>query len=190
MILIPTLFCPKSWESMTGKDTQRFCSYCKKNVHNLETLSARDRLALLASPAASVCSRYRLAIRQPAKGREDAYRRHLLRYDAGVALTGSVLLVLWEWHGREEKQKYYRAAGISPSEQGMPRKFYTEHQVIAVGGLYLGPLADPEMPSILLDVRQSATPELRIDLEAVNRLIGEARPKLPAEIPRVELKPD
>src|SRR4051794_3915674 len=108
MLLIPTLLCPKSWESMSGDENQRFCSYCKKHVHNLAALSVSERLALLSSPASSICSRYHVALRRPTKGNEDSYYRHLAKYGAGVALTGSVLLVLWEMQGRAEPERFYR----------------------------------------------------------------------------------
>src|SRR5207244_2805169 len=98
-LLIPTFFCPKAWEGMTGNEATRHCSYCNKHVHNLDALSVSERLALLSSPAAQVCARYRVAIRRPVKGREKSYYRHLLKYGAGVALSGSVFLVLWEIEG-------------------------------------------------------------------------------------------
>src|SRR3954462_8006020 len=106
MLLVPTFFCPKPWEGMSGNETQRFCRYCKKHVHNLEALPVKERLALLASPAASICSRYQLAIRRPAKGHEESYRMHLLKHGAGVVLIGSVLLVLWEMHAQAAKETY------------------------------------------------------------------------------------
>src|SRR5882672_9516006 len=96
MLLVPTLLCPKAWESMSGNEATRFCTYCKKHVHNLEAMSVSDRLALLSSPAASICARYKVAIRRPVKGKKESYIRHVLKYGAGVALTSSALLVLCE----------------------------------------------------------------------------------------------
>src|SRR3954468_16331618 len=87
-MLIPALFCPKPWEGMNGDETQRYCSYCKKHVHNLQGMPLSERLALLTSPAGSLCGRYQIAIRRAAKGKEDLYRQHLLKYGACVALTG------------------------------------------------------------------------------------------------------
>jgi hypothetical protein len=132
-LLIPTFLCPKAWESMSGTDKERHCSYCNKSVHNLAAMTARERLALLSSPAASICSRYRVAIRRPAKGRETAYHRHLLKYGAGVALSGSVILVLWEMHGQTAKDRYYRATGVTPGSCAMPPDLFNEHQTFLLG---------------------------------------------------------
>ncbi len=138
MLLIPTLLCPKPWESMSGNETQRFCTYCKKHVHNLETMSVSERLALLSSPAASICSRYRVAIRRPAKGKEEAYYLHQAKHGAGVAVVGSALLVLWEMHGEAEKERFYRAAAPHASPNGtivweMPKEHYCQHEVVLRG---------------------------------------------------------
>src|SRR5688572_4523271 len=106
-LLIPTFLCPKAWQSMSGNDKERHCSYCNKSVHNLAAMTARERLALLSSPAARVCSRYVAAIRRPAPGKEASYHRHLLKYGAGVAIGGAALVVLWEREGRAEQERYY-----------------------------------------------------------------------------------
>jgi hypothetical protein len=185
-MLIPTLFCPKPWEGMTGDETQRFCSYCKKHVRNLQGLPLNERLALLASPAASLCGRYQIAIRRPEKGREAQYHRHLLKYGASVALTGSVLIVLWEWHGRTEQEKYYVAAGISPAERHMPRMFYREQQSIMVG--MLGPCPEGEGGPIapVVDISNIAPAGLKLDAAEVDRMMRAALPK--PETPVVPLE--
>src|SRR5258708_4566861 len=146
MLLIPTLLCPKSWEGMTGNETQRFCTYCKKHVHNLEAMSVSERLALLSSPAASICSRYQVAIRRPAKGKEKEYHHHLLKHGAGVAIVGSILVVLWEMQGQAEKERFYRAVSPRVSLNGtivweMPRELYYQHEVFIVGDLAIAPPA-------------------------------------------------
>jgi hypothetical protein len=188
-LLIPTFLCPKPWASMTGNEATRFCSYCKKHVHNLEVLSVGERLALLASPAASVCSRYQLAIRRPAKGREESYRSHLLKYGTGVALAGSVLAVLWEWQGNGEKQRYYKAAGISPAQQGMPRHYYDEHQVVAMGMAVCDFTPDPLKPEdSLVDQMDPAPLELKLDPAEVDRLIEQAKPQYNKDTPVVPLR--
>ena len=180
-LLIPTFLCPKPWASMTGNEATRFCSYCQKHVHNLEAMGRSERLALLTSPAATICSRYRLAIRRPAKGREDAYRAHLMKYGTGVALVGSVLAVLWEWQGNVEKQRYYKAAGISPAQQGMPRNYYEEHQVVTMGMAVCDFTPDPLKPEdSLVDLIDPAPLELKLDPAEVDRLIEQAKPQ-PAE---------
>lgn len=188
MTLIPTLLCPKSWEGMTGSETERFCSYCKKHVHNLEALSVSERLALLSSPAASICSRYKIAIRRPAKGQKESYQRHLLKYGTGVALTGAVLVVLWEWHGQEEKQRYYKAAGISPAEQGMPRHLYVEHQSLAVGMLTFDRALESETGSPYADLNAPKAAEFRLDVAEIDRLIQQTKPQFVKEKHVVELK--
>lgn len=110
-LLIPTFFCPKAWAGMPGDEVTRFCSYCQKNVHNLGAMSVSERLSLLASPAASICARYKIAIRRPAPGKRESYMRRLAKYGAGVALGSSALLVLCEMYAEAEKRTYYRAFG-------------------------------------------------------------------------------
>jgi hypothetical protein len=188
MPLIPTLFCPKPWEEMPGSEIRRFCTYCKKHVHNLENLSERERLALLSSPAGTICSRYRVAIRRPIKGKEESYHHHLLKYGAGVALSGAVLLVLWEWHGQEEKQRYYKVAGIKPSEQGMPRNYYEERQVITVGMPALDSPFEPKLEPQPPELDELSPRELKLDLSEVEKMIELAKPQFPQEKPVVPLK--
>ena len=189
MLLIPTLLCPKSWENMAGDETRRFCTYCKKHVHNLEALSVSERLALLASPAASICSRYQVAIRRPVKGHEESYARHLLKYGAGVALTGSVLLVLWEmraefvrdqWHA--ENRRFYRAAAAdNRTHCGMPDDFYREDKVVLMGEITLlpkpitrhDPAASTPFPHI----------DINLDPLQVDRLLEQTMPKFPVPQP-------
>lgn len=178
MLLIPTLLCPKSWEAMSGNETQRFCSHCKKHVHNLTALSVSERLALLSSPAASICSRYQVAIRRPAKGKEESYYRHLLKYGAGVALTGSVLLVLWEMHERAEKKSYYRAAGTGhPTHCIMPIDYYEEHEVFMLGAMI--PIQSPPDITEITAPPPDAPPQhidLKLDPAEIDRLIKQTKP--------------
>lgn len=189
-MLIPTLFCPKSWEGMSGDETKRFCTYCKKDVHNLQGLPLSERLTLLSTPAASICGRYQIAIRRPAKGKENTYRQHLLKYGTGVALTGSILIVLWEWQGREEKQKYYIAAGIPSSERGMPRKFYREHSSIVVGMLTADRWLEGEGGPIFPDAEslEVAPAGPRLDSFEVDKMMRESLPKIETAKPVVPLQ--
>jgi len=175
MLLIPTFLCPKPWEAMTGNEAQRFCTYCRKHVHNLAALTAAERLALLTSPAASLCSRYRVAIRRPVKGKEKPYLRHLLKYGAGVAVTGSVLLVLWEMQTQAEQKKYYRLAGGIHS--AMPGHLYTEHPVMLLGEMVLPTNRAPHPKSA---PAKAPTPADQIDLDldsaAIDQLIDQCGP--------------
>jgi len=174
MLLIPTMLCPKSWEKMSGGETQRFCTHCKKHVHNLEALSVGDRLALLSSPAASVCSRYRVAIRRPARGQKQSYLRHLAKYGAGVAVTGSVLLVLWEMHDEELQQRYYRAAAAQRKCVPMPAHLYVEHQSHLLGDVAVAAnhpanaRPDPATPV-------PPPPDLKLDPVPIDRLLNQPK---------------
>ena len=99
-------------------------------------------LALLSSPAAQVCSRYVAAIRRPAPGKEASYRRHLLKYGAGVAVAGAVAAVLWEMEGRAEQRRYYQVAGVTPG-MPMPRDWYVEQQSVLMGKIACPPVPRP-----------------------------------------------
>jgi hypothetical protein len=181
MLLIPTLLCPKSWENMPGNETQRFCTYCKKHVHNLEALSVSERLALLSSPAASICSRYQVAIRRPAKGKEESYYLHLAKHGAGVAIVGSALLVLWEMQGREDKERFNRAASPRLSTHGtvvweMPEDHYCEHPIYTVGLA----IALPAPKEIISSDPAGAPPphvDVHLDPVAIDKLIEQFTPK-------------
>lgn len=152
-LLIPTFLCPKAWESMSGNEKERQCSYCNKSVHNLAALTARERLTLLSSPAASVCGRYKIALRRPAPGRRRSYTRHLLKYGASVAVTGSVLLVLWEMELRRIRDAAtplcYRTYPIPtlgcPGPEEMPDSWYQETEIPTVGMLMIMPATPPSV---------------------------------------------
>lgn len=180
MLLIPTLLCPKPWEGMSGNETTRFCTYCKKHVHNLEAMSANERLALLSSPAASICSRYQVAIRRPAKGQEESYYLHLAKHGASVAMAGSVLLVLWEMQGQTEKERYYRAIAPRASSAGpiireMPKNHFCERQVYIVGDVALPPTPPPTTCSIPPGEPPPHV-DLRLDPVAIDQLAEQAKP--------------
>jgi len=175
MLLIPTLLCPKSWERMGGNESRRFCSACSKTVHNLDTLSVAERLALLASPAATVCGRYQAAIRRPAKGREKAYRRHLLKYGAGVVITGAVLIVLWEIKERSGTGVFYRAAKTPASNCPMPKALYDEHKVNLLGEVSFPATTPQRLPCPGTGTVPPEQIDLKLDPAEVERLIQIAR---------------
>jgi hypothetical protein len=191
MLLIPTLLCPKSWEEMSGNETQRFCSHCKKHVHNLDALSVSERLALLSSPAGSLCSRYQVAIRRPAKGQEESYALHLAKHGAGVVVVGSVLVVLWEMHGQAEKERYYRAAKPTPihaaAECPMPSHLYCEQLVFSVGMIAMEPCPPPGLDN---PIKSEAVSPLHVDLKIdptkIDGLFDQIKPATPKP-PLVEL---
>jgi hypothetical protein len=167
---------------MSGNETQRFCSYCKKHVHNLEALSLSERLALLTSPAASICSRYRVAIRRPAKGKEKSYFRHLLKYGAGVAVTGSVLLVLWEMHEPGEKKKYYRAvAATKQTQYAMRQELYEEQSTVLLGRVSHVPFQDPRVEDEKSIHNLPIHFDLDLDKSQVDQLLNGSKPLAPSE---------
>lgn len=50
--------CPAKWDDMVGDERTRFCSGCKKNVHNLSALDAAEAEALLREKNGELCVRY------------------------------------------------------------------------------------------------------------------------------------
>jgi hypothetical protein len=177
MLLIPTLLCPKPWEDMSGSETQRFCTYCKKHVHNLEAMSASERLALLSSPAASICSRYQVAIRRPVRGKEESYYLHLAKHGAGVALVGSVLLVLWELHGQSAKENYYRVAGV-PTNCPMPPEFYQQQLGLLKGDVYIPPRPTGASHPLATMPDTTENIDLKIDPKILKQMFDETGPEL------------
>lgn len=193
-MLIPTFLCPKAWEGMPGNETTRFCPYCKKHVHNLDAMAVSERLALLCSPAAKICSRYKVAIRRPAKGREESYRRRMLKHGASVALAGSVLLVLWEMHERQSMRTWYRAAaGVDSGDTacgGWPPDLYEEHEVALMGAIALPDVEETEPnPPDASQVKIDHV-DLNFDPAVINKLIEDSKqPVLPPK-PIVRLLTD
>ena len=133
MPIVPALFCPKAWESMSGNETCRFCSYCQKEVHDLDALDVADRKALLGSGAARVCGRYRAAIRRPAHGHEVAYWRHIAKYGAGVAAAGTALVVLWEVAERDRLPREFMLGQLLGNLSVMPAHYYEESRSMVLG---------------------------------------------------------
>jgi hypothetical protein len=188
-MLIPTFLCPKAWEGMSGNETSRFCSYCKKNVHNLNAMSVNERLALLASPAARICSRYKVAIRRPAKGKEESYLRHLIKYGAGVALTGSVLLVLWEMQDEQAMRTFYRtAAGLPGMDRLIPADLYEESHCLILGEMVVTPPPPPTLTKPANDRSLPQHVDLDLDPIEINRLMEAAKSRRPELPPAVSLK--
>lgn len=153
---------------MPGSERERHCSYCHKNVHNLEALSAAERLALLRSPAATICTRYQVALRRPAPGRRNSYDQHLLKYGAGVAVAGSVLLVLWEMTDRYQRDgqgpAWFRAVAPSLiSPPSMPPDLYVEHRVVFMGKLAC-PAPSPATCPTGLTSDQTPHVDIQLDL--------------------------
>ncbi len=184
MLLIPTLLCPKSWEKMSGTETQRFCNHCRQPVHNLDAMSASARLALLSSPAAKLCSRYQIAIRRPTKGREESYRRHLLKYGAAVAITGGALLVLWEMSADDTQPRRYRLFTGSHENTSMgvlPADNYEEVRTHALGEIYI-PTPRPALPPTPASDAPAAPPhiDLSIDPVQIDQLFELPKPASPA----------
>lgn len=189
-LLMPTFLCPKPWEEMTGDETTRFCSYCQKHVHNLVTLSTQDRLALLSSPAGSICARYRVAIRRPAKGKKESYMRHMLKYGATVALSGSVLLVLWEMYEQGNRPAYYRASGGSNGSSTTicewPEELYKEREVVTLG--IMTSLEEPMNPTSATEASQVDRVDLKLDPVTIDQLFEEAKVRSFGVLPAVRLE--
>ncbi len=186
MLLIPTFLCPKPWEGMAGDERQRFCTYCKKHVHNLEALTVEERLRLLSSPAASICSRYEVAIRRPAPGKEALHHHHLLLRSAGALVAGSVLMVLWEMQRPEEKGKVFRAVATSvatlsgmDADDLMLPEYYTERHAVFWGMS----ISMPTVPSPPGFATPNPSPpdyvDVRLDPVEIGRLIEQSEPDVP-----------
>jgi len=181
MITLPTFFCPKLWESMTGDETERFCSKCQQTVHNIESLSVDQRLALLRSPKNSICGRYRIAVRRARPGYEQPYMQHLLKYGAGVAVSSAAFITLWQLYGdnHPERTSSLFRVGTTCDYPGdsMPEALYDEHTSTTLGMMVT---ADPPMTEITaLEKRPVSLAHIDISLEpvALEKLIETSEPK-------------
>lgn len=179
---------------MSGDESSRFCTYCKKPVHNLEVMTVSERLALLSSPAASICARYRIAIRRPAKGKEESYMRHMMKYGAGVAVSGSVLLVLWQVRSECEQRTFYRAvAGMhrALTDPDWPEEFYDEHVSVTLGVMLPSSPSSCELPA---SVGDPTVAPLHVDLDLdpveIDKLLLQIEPTAPRLKPVVSQQPN
>jgi len=50
--------CPADWTQMTGDATRRFCSHCKKFVHNLSEMPADEAERLVCESGGNLCVRF------------------------------------------------------------------------------------------------------------------------------------
>ena len=185
MIAVPTFFCPKLWEDMTGDEAERFCSKCQKTVHNIASLTLDQRIALLQSPKGTVCGRYRIAVRRAAKGHEESYMRHLLKYGAGVAASSAVFITLWQLYDenhRVQVRPIFRVGSVaSGTGCEMSDDYYFEET-----SMILGMIVATDAPKIALDGPESARAEIeRVDVGLapmeLDKLLGEMeQPKIVA----------
>ena len=183
MIALPIFFCPKLWAEMTGNETERFCSKCQKTVHNIESLTLDQRLALLSSPKGSICGRYRIAVRRARPGYEQPYMQHLLKYGAGVAAASAAFITLWQLYDdnhRTPSSPRFRVGTASTGCGGvMPEPFYEEHSSTT-----LGIMMAPESPFPKIEpVEGSPSPRVHVDIslepvELEKLLQASERPKL------------
>jgi hypothetical protein len=103
----------------------------------------------------------------------------LAKCGVGVALTGSVLLVLWEMQGRTEQETFYRIAtqrvkilGIMPA----PSDWFQEHEVVVMGMMAVPPR--PMVAPKFDGQRSDASPphvDLKLDPVEVDRLIDQSQ---------------
>jgi hypothetical protein len=50
--------CQAPWEQMSGDEQRRFCTHCKKFVHNLTAMPADEAEKLICSSAGDLCVRF------------------------------------------------------------------------------------------------------------------------------------
>jgi hypothetical protein len=50
--------CPKQWDEMAGSAKKRFCGHCQLHVHNLSTMSDRERSAFVSETGGHACIAY------------------------------------------------------------------------------------------------------------------------------------
>ena len=52
--------CEENWNSMSGKEADRFCSICQKNVINFEGVSEKEIIKFLELKNENVCGRFKI----------------------------------------------------------------------------------------------------------------------------------
>lgn len=57
VIQVPTP-CPANWDEMSGDSTRRFCTGCRKFVHNLSAMSSDEAERLVCQSAGTLCVRF------------------------------------------------------------------------------------------------------------------------------------
>ena len=170
MSFIPRFSCPKNWRDMAGDDRQRFCEHCQQYVHNLESLSAGERLKLLYGEDRHVCARYRLAVRRAAPGYEEPYMRHLLKYGIGVAAASGALLTLWQLYGlndRERAKQDYLVTHPQANQFEMPAEFLDDTQVLMLGGLISPAVPEPTI-NLTIEIPEISPGPITLRLDPVD----------------------
>jgi hypothetical protein len=93
--------CTESWEQMAGNDRVRFCSKCKKMVHDISRLTSAEALDLLKDESRKPCVRL---YRRPDGRVLTADCSGVKRYGKGkwlkrsMAAVCSLLALLFVWH--------------------------------------------------------------------------------------------
>lgn len=187
MIALPSFFCPKQWENMSGDETERFCSKCRKTVHNIASLSLDQRIALMKAPKGSICGRYRIAVRRAIRGYEKPYMQHLLKYGAGVAASSAVFITLWQLyddHSREMNRSLFRV-GTEYLTTGceMPEVYYHEDELTELGVI----AAVNNSSTAIGEIKATASPSNHVDIALapveLDKLLK------PTESPRITFPP-
>lgn len=189
MITLPTFFCPKPWEKMSGTETERFCTKCRQTVYNLNTLSLDQRLAILNARRGSLCGRYRIAVRRAYPGKEAAYMRRLAKYGAVVAASSAAFVTLWQLYDENNRPipSRYRVATMGvPSPDEPADEIYVEE-----GGMAVGMIVPVDAPTCVGYGQFPVKPVKAIDvqlapLEAA-KLVETLRPAEPAALPGLKL---
>ena len=179
-LLIPTFFCPKAWAGMTGDEKTRLCSYCNKHVHNLDALSVSERVALLSSPAAQICARYKIAIRRPKPGRRESYARHLAKYGLGVAAAGSAILILWEMTA-PDGNSFFRAVRPGWGGRDMAWHEYEEQQSIVLG-MMVAECPTPQSAAEELEAGPNRAVDVQLSPAFLQQLQDQLKPAPPARV--------
>ncbi|MBI4748609.1 MAG: ankyrin repeat domain-containing protein [Acidobacteria bacterium] len=120
--------CTEDWTEMVGNDEVRFCSHCRKHVHNLSAMTRREAEELVLRSSGNLCIRY---LRRPEDQQivtlpdwmdRPALRRIALPIAAGVM---AVVLNTSPVFAQEPAQTSFQI--VQPqSDSSAPRKFSTK----------------------------------------------------------------
>jgi hypothetical protein len=157
--------CGESWDEMTGTDEVRFCSHCRKGVHDVSQLTRTQAESLIARSRGGVCVRLvrradgSVAVRErpPAFGRV----RRRLSFVASAALAA--LLGLFT-DARAQTHSTYKSKSCPDSRVNVTRTRREGVAAQVARGTLAGTINDPTaaaIPGARVSLRRQVMPPPR-----------------------------
>ena len=154
--------CGESWEEMSGTDEARFCSHCRKSVHDLSQLTRAQAEALVARSRGGVCLRVarrpdgRVAVKE--KPSAFARARRSLSFAASAALAALLGLIT---DARAQTKSTYKSKSCPDASVAVSRTRGEGVSAQAAHASLSGTVTDPlgaVVPGVRVSLRKRERP--------------------------------